>query len=486
MPLPITGSIKGGDDMLVASRTIVVALGILTLAACATPTPRKASTVYSDDGVSELIAPDTWRTRPNLGRSGTIRLGDDAASNYLLVNSYFPHEVKASPFPQFAERVSVTLMKRLGAGKISAPRHLSVNGRPAVEYEVSGKSGDLPLVYLSTVVDGQQARHHLVAWTLAERYSANRGAMREVAASFRESAERRVAKTRTDLTFNWPQRLTSTATVRSKSSKRGEVIEMSMRAVSTVRPLGEDQLLISGRVTDKKFTPAVKDKGKADYLERLLKEAMTDVPDYVVDRDGEFVRTENLGPYLKRLEDALVDGLPEGPKEARAKARQLVKSLVTEQTLNALIQDEWNNIVGNWVDGSYVPGELYELQLSYQSPALGDQAFPMLVTQQLAGREACRKGAEPNSCVRLLQISRVSDPSFTKATSVFVRKTVGSTEVSVDKAEVIKSVEVIADPKTLLPYRTVVKETKSFVVSAKGGPSKASEETHESITIYSY
>ena len=466
-------------------RHVLGAACILLLAACATPIAQKASTVYSDDGVSELTAPDSWRTRPNFGRSATIRLADDAADRYLLVNSYFPHEVEATPFEQFAERASGALMRRLSGGKISAPRPLTLNGRPAVEYEVSGKSGDTPIAYLSTVVDGEQARHHLVAWTLAERYSAHRGALRELVASFRESAARRAAKTRTDLTFNWPQRLTSTASVRSKSSKRGEVIELQLRAVSTVRPLGEDHLLVSGKVTDKKFTPSVKDKGKANYLERVLKEAMTDVPDYVVDRDGEFVRVENLAPYLKRLEDALVQGLPEGPKEARAKAQQLVSSLVTEQTLTALVQDEWNSIVGNWVDGSYVPGQIYELQLSYQSAALGEQAFPMLVTQQLAGREACRKGADANSCVRLLQTSRVSDPSFRKATNALVRKTVG-TEVSVDKAEVVKTVEVIADPKTLLPYRSVVKETKTFVLSAKGAPPTTSEEVQESITSYSY
>jgi hypothetical protein len=472
--------------MRVLWRYLILAVGILMLAACATPTAQNTTTVYSDDGVSELRVADSWRTRPNLGRGATIRLGDDAAVTYLLVNSYFPHEVEARPFAEFAERFSVSVMKRLSGGKISAPRHFTLGGRPAVEYEVSGASDKLPLVYLSTVVDGQHARHHLVSWTLAERYSANRGAMREVTASFRESAERRAERTRTDLTFEWPERLTSTATVRSKSSKRGEVIEMSMRAVSTVRPLGEDQLLISGRVTDKKFTPAMKDKGKANYLERVLKEAMTDVPDYVVDREGEFVRVENLAPYLKRLEDALVAGLPEGPKEGRAKAQELVRTLITEQSLSALVQDEWNNIVGNWVDGSYVPGEIYELQQRYQAPALGEQTFPMQVTQQLAGRQACRKGAAANSCVRLLQTSRVSDPAFRKAMSAFVRKTLGTEDVSVDKAEVVKTVEVIADPETLLPYRTVVKETKSFVVSAQGSPPKASEETHESITTYSY
>jgi hypothetical protein len=142
-------------------------------------------------------------------------------------------------------------------------------------------------------------------------------------------------------------------------------------------------------------------------------------------------------------------------------------------------------VVGNWVDGSYVPGHVYELEMSYQSPLLGGEAFPMQVTQQLAGRAPCRKGAAPQSCVRLVQTSRVSDASFTRATSAFVRRTVGA-GVSVDRAEVVKTVEVLADPSTLLPYRSAVTETKRFVISAKGEATRTTEETQESVTTYSY
>lgn len=470
--------------MWIKTRSLTL-VAVLALAACATPTPRTTSTVYSDDGVSELTAPASWRTRPNLGRSGTIRLADDAGENYLLVNSYHPHERDGAPLAEFAERVSARLADRLGDGRMSPPRHFSVQGRPAVEFEIAGKAGDLALVYLSTVVEGGYARHHLIAWTLAERYGASRDAMREVAASFRESAERRPEKKRTDLTFNWPERMSVTGTVRTRTSKRGEVFDLQARVTSTVRPLGKDELLVSVKVADRRFSTESKDKNKDDYLERVLKEAMTDVPDYVVDRDGDFVRVENLGPYLKRLEDALVNGLPDAPKEARAKARGLVSSAVSEATLGASMQEEWNSIVGNWTDGSYIPGEIYELHLTYQSPALGERSFPMVVTQQLAGREACRKGAAANSCVRLVQISRVSDASFARATSAFVRKAVGA-DVSVDKAEVVKTVEVVADPKTLLPYRSSVKETKTFLISARGESPRESVETSETVTTYTY
>jgi hypothetical protein len=474
--------------MVVPARSIAAAMGVVVLAACVTTQPRMAAKpvqVYSDDGLSELTAPDTWVTRPNLTKSGTIRLGDDDSIAYLVVNTYLPHELKGEAFPQFAEKVSKRLMSSMRGTKISAARPVTVQGRPALEYEISGTRGALSLVYLSTVVDGEKARHHLVAWTPVERDRANRDALREAVASFRESAQKRAAKPRIDLTFDWPERMTSSASVRSRSAKRGEVLEMSIRTISTVRPLGDDELLVSGKVTEKRFGPASKDKGKADYLERLLAEATADMPDYVVDRDGDFVRMENLGPYVKRVEDALVNGLPKGTEDVRAKARQMARQLVNEETLNALVQDEWNSIVGNWAEASFVPGHVYERQATYWSPALGEQTFPMQMTQRLVGRVACTKGAAPDSCVRLVQTSRVSDPSFTRASSVFVRKAVGA-EVSVDSAEVLKSVEVIADPDTLLPYRSVVKETKTFTVSAKGSAPKTTEETSERVTIYSY
>jgi hypothetical protein len=467
---------------------MVAAIAAVALAACVATQPRIAATpvtVYSDDGLSELVAPDTWRSYPNLTRSGTIRLGDDERDSYLIVNTYLPHEHKGAAFAQFAERVSKRLMDTLRGGRMSAPRALTVQGRPALQYEISGTRGKLPLIWLSTVVDGEAARHHLVAWTPAERYGANREAIGEAVASFRESAAKRAAKIRVDLTFDWPEDLEATASVRSKSAKRGEVIDMSMRIVSTVRPLGDDQLLISSKVTEKKFSAGTKDKAKADYLQRLLTEVAADLPDYVVDRDGEFVGTQNLGPYVKRVEEALASGLPKAPEEVRAKAREIMKSLINEQTLNAMLLDDWNNLVGNWADASYVAGEVYERQATYQSPALGDEVFPMHMTQQLAGRLPCTKGAAPDSCVRLVQTSRVSDPRFSRATAAFVSRTVGA-DIAVDSAEVVKSVEVIADPDTLLPYRSVVKETKTFTLSAKGTGPRTTEETSERVTSYSY
>ncbi|MCK7580701.1 MAG: hypothetical protein MZV65_37065 [Chromatiales bacterium] len=68
---------------------------------------------------------------------------------------------------------------------LSAPRHLTVNDRPAVGCKISGAFDGTGTGCLSTAVVGRHAEYDLVAGTLAERCSANRNAMRAVTASFR-------------------------------------------------------------------------------------------------------------------------------------------------------------------------------------------------------------------------------------------------------------------------------------------------------------
>lgn len=463
--------------------TIIAFLAAATFA-CATPVPPTLHTVFSDDGTSELAVPESWYERPDFGRTASLRVAEAEREIYLLVNSYFPDEYDPMPLEEFTKRVTMQLAKNLTDARMSGPRQLAVNGRPAVEYEFSANLDDTRLAYLSTAVEGRHARHHLIAWTSAERWGSNRDGIRAAVASFRESDTRRAATPRTELAFKWPKRLTSTVSFHNKGEKRGEVTELRGEIVTTVRPGDNDQLLVSSRAISRKLTTGSKDKARTDYLQQVLKEAMTDLPDYVISGDGSFVGIENLGAYHQRIEAAILKGLPEGPEAGREKARQLVKTALSEQVLAAMIQDEWNNVVGNWSGGAYVPGRNYEFLMFYQSPALAGQVFPMTVTQQLKGYTPCHAGAAAKSCVRLLQTSRVTGPDFTRATDRLVRKTVGR-GVKVDSVEVVKTVEVVTEPKTLLPHSVRSQEVKTVVVTGDG-KSQTSKEVDETSSTYSY
>jgi hypothetical protein len=454
------------------------------LIGCATSGPIKTNLVYSDDGLSEIAVPGHWQTNPNLGSSADIRLADAENEEYLLVNTYLPDDLEPMSLEEFGDLVTGSIGDNLDDSKISAPRRFTIGDRPAIEYQISAAIDGTRIVYLSTVIEGRQARYHLIGWTPA---GSGLGPLRKLMTAFRESDDKRTTKKRVDLDFNWPMKLTSKGTFHNKSTKRGEVFELRGETASSVKPAGNDQLLISTRVTSQKMTSTEKvgnDKDKDAYLQNVLKAALTDMPDYVVNTGGEFVRIENLTGYHQRIQDALIKGLPKGEPQATAKAKQLVQSLLPEHTLAALIQDEWNNIAGNWAGGSYAVGEKYEFTVAYQTPALDNRTFPMVMTQQLAGYVPCHTGAAANSCVRLLQSSHLSGAEYTKAMNQFVQKTVGR-EVAISSTELLNELEIITDPMTLLPYRTQKKEIKRVTVKA-GGKTETSEDVEESSATYRY
>jgi len=455
-----------------------------------------ARTLYSDDGLSEISVPgERWLVRPHVGRTAALRVSDTQGDSVLVVNTYLPGELDPMPLDKLSKKLSTRLLDNLRDGRLSPARKLALHGRPAVEYEISGLDGDTRFTYLSTVVEGKSAKHHLIAWMPEASYKANPNALREVFSSFRESAKPRPAKARIDLEFNWPQKGEAKFSYTSKRVKRGDVLEMQGGGTTTWRPLGENQLLVSTLVTDFNMTSndKNKDQKKEDYMQNLMQQVMSQMPDYVVSTGGDFIRIENMGPYYERVEKALLQGLPGDGDEAQEKAKQLMKRLISEEGLRASLEDDWNSNVYNWTGGSYLPGETYTYRTQYQTPTFGDTQFPMTLTQQLTGRVACHSNDKKQSCVRLVHTTRVSDPSYTRAMHQFVVKSVQDMvgadakgiNLTIDSAEVVKTLTLIVDPETMMPYEENESSVTTTVIS-ESGRSETAQDIKESNTRYTY
>lgn len=450
-------------------------------------------TVYSDDGISELSAPDNWSVRADIGRTAALRVSNVEADYHLAVYTYLPDEIEPATLAEFSESFSKDLMENMEDARMSSPVNLTINGRPAVQYEISGRIGEDRFVYLSTTVEGERAKHQLVATTNEADFKASQGALREAIMSFRESAKRRAAKERIELVFNWPERAKSQFTMRNKNTDRRGTHEMQLSGVTTVRPLKGEGLLVSTQVTDFKMTSSEKDEAKQNYLQNLLQEVTSGMPDYVVSKEGEFVRIENLGAYYGRIEKALLKGLPGDPGEAQEKAKNLIKSLISEETLKASMEDGWNKQVYDWAGGSYAVGENYTYETQYQLPTLGEAVFPMAVSQQLAGRVPCHEKDKAKTCVRLVLTTRISGAAFDQAMQQYLNKMVRETlgdkqdlpDIAVDGAEIVKTVTLVTDPATLLPYEENESEIKTTRVNV-GGRKQTGKDVTETVTRYTY
>ena len=474
---------------------LVVVGALLLLAACASNTgvaARKANgsgadvalaqTFYSDDGISELSAPGDWTSRPDFSQGATIRVAEDNGAAFLIVNSYLPGEIEATPISEFSKSYMQGLAAALGNATVSAEGAFEINGTQAYRFVITGDVDGLALTYVSTVINGHAGMHHLVGWVAASDYQGKNDILNRITASFRESPTPRPARQRIALTFAWPESLQSAVSVEQKSVKRGQTTELNATYLSTVHAGSNDELFISTRVMRQKLSGLDNDD-KGSYVTGLLQQLGAEIPDYVVNRNGQFIRVDNLPAYQQRVEAALVSSLPANMQGQKDRILSMLKPGLTEKFLSAAATDDWNKVVGSWAGSSYVPGQTYLMIEQYFAPALGEIPFRMDVARRVTGFAPCT--ASETQCVKLELTATVAGDDFRSAMSNYLEKTVGQ-PVKVKHISVIRKVEIIAEPDTLIPHRTrSVKETTVIIEDSQGN-ARTSRETEDTRATYSY
>ena len=145
--------------------------------------------------------------------------------------------------------------------------------------------------------------------------------------------------------------------------------------------------------------------------------------------------------------------------------------------------DDWNKMVGSWVSSSYVVGQTYRFNEEYYAPALGNTPFAMAVSRRIAGFTACT-GSDAR-CVKLVLTATVSGEDFRSAMRQFLEETVGE-PVNVKHISVVKKIEVIAEPGTLIPHRTRSSEETTVTIEDSKGNTRTSRDTKDTRVTYSY
>jgi hypothetical protein len=151
----------------------------------------KTQVVVAYDGGSEIEAPTRWKDHPPLLTAGgaQVRLADPVREEYLVVVSEakkdFPTELTASGYAD----ACLTQMRTAGTVRdltIGTPVKLEINGRAAVQYDVSGTSDAVPIGYVITFIEGKDHYYEVLAWTLKSRFDSKRPLLVRTSNTFRE------------------------------------------------------------------------------------------------------------------------------------------------------------------------------------------------------------------------------------------------------------------------------------------------------------
>jgi hypothetical protein len=160
----------------------IVGFGVLTvLGQKVEPTVITAS-----DGQSRVTIPAGWSSQEDLHDEAEIQAANGRQEQYLIVLTENKSDFVDTDLARYAEIVSESLVETAGMNEAPEAKSATINGRPAIQYEISGTVDNLKIVYWLTAVEGTKNYYQVLTWTLASKAEENAPILQQVVESFEE------------------------------------------------------------------------------------------------------------------------------------------------------------------------------------------------------------------------------------------------------------------------------------------------------------
>ena len=292
------------------------------------------------------------------------------------------------------------------------------------------------------------------------------------------------------LAFAWPETVEGTATFsarKTRAAERGQqVIVVRGGYGFAAKPVADGQLITFGKTqVDVQVEPPV--SGMQGRLQQFMLSAANQRPSYVIDRQGSYLRLENMERYRQNLREAYAALLADLPDQAKERVQQTIEGAMSDRQLEARMAESWNRDVGAWVGGEFDRGETYEQDFSMAVPLLGNTEVPMKAAYRYLGPVSCGKAASADRCVHLELRSFVDSDKVARALEAFLKRMAGqgAGEFRIEQLRIDTTVRLVTEPDTLLPHRIEQQKVSSTVLS-QGGQSQATRQVEEIVYEFAY
>ena len=161
----------------------------LLLVVAALSSPALAQTedkvVAASDKRSEIRVPASW-TAMKLNDAAEIQVGSEDDDTYVIVLNELKEDLDGWNLEKHSRVTLGKLLADLSYPTVTGPKSLTIDGHPAVQYEIRAASNGHKMVYLHTTVDDATMFSQILAWTVPSKIETMKPLFAKVIASFRE------------------------------------------------------------------------------------------------------------------------------------------------------------------------------------------------------------------------------------------------------------------------------------------------------------
>ncbi|HEX7091033.1 MAG TPA: hypothetical protein VF192_12905 [Longimicrobiales bacterium] len=205
------------------------------------------------------------------------------------------------------------------------------------------------------------------------------------------------------LRFGWPAGTVATVETtrfRERITERTDTLAGSATYRMQVREHDSGLAIIYDSVS---ITAAPRVTGDLAAFQAVAEQLAGMVPNYIVGRGGEFLRIEDVAAIKARMDSLFAPAF--AAMDSTGKARAIFDSMLSEQALEALAAQEWNTLVGMWVDADLELEAVYGFEEEAPIPLLPGESVRMVSEFAIIGRLPCTEDSLTPDCVEIQLVS---------------------------------------------------------------------------------
>ena len=143
--------------------------------------------ILSADGKIQVSVPPAWKTATGLNEKADLQVSDTPNELYLIVLTDNKADDPAMDLDKHSNITLDALTKEVSDLNKIGPKRLTIDGNPAVQYEVRGRVNNINVVYLHTTVETPKHFQQILTWTLQPLYGEHEDLLKGITQSFKEN-----------------------------------------------------------------------------------------------------------------------------------------------------------------------------------------------------------------------------------------------------------------------------------------------------------
>ncbi len=285
------------------------------------------------------------------------------------------------------------------------------------------------------------------------------------------------------LRFAWPERVAARVEAQQIRARlagdRMDSVVVAVMYTMRAEPHPEGRVvrysdfLFSGRPGGSSFSGR---PGESSAIPpTMVDRAAAMVPSLIISNLGEFMRLEDVPALRAQLDSLLAPILRELPADGRGEeAMSTIRSMLSDESLEASAADEWNTVVAQWIDADLQLAGEYTYESIAPYPLLPGVSLSYVHEFAITRRVPCTETSSTENCVEIVMFSAPDASAVAEVMDRFLRQL---TKVEQDPGqplfrdiEVENSITLVLEPATLLPHSATIVRQFSGTITIPDEP----------------